>query len=127
MRDKSLYGPVAARTQPTQPAVRLVSLNSALQALNHVSFYNGCGRLAEATAMLVEAQPAPVVPASVPAGYALVPEIADEPMQKAMQVAVMLRKSMNDVWRAGLHEAPAAPQPLPLHNVAIKPRRQASA
>jgi hypothetical protein len=36
---------------------------------------------------------------------ALLPENATEPMQKAMQRAVMLRKSMNDVWRAALVEA----------------------
>ncbi|MDO6385633.1 hypothetical protein [Uliginosibacterium sp. 31-12] len=34
------------------------------------------------------------------------PENATEPMQKAMQRAVMLRKSMNDVWRAALAELP---------------------
>ena len=32
------------------------------------------------------------------------PDNATEPMQKAMQRAVMLRKSMNDVWRAALSE-----------------------
>ena len=31
-------------------------------------------------------------------------ENATEPMQRAMQRAVMLRKSMNDVWRAALSE-----------------------
>lgn len=35
---------------------------------------------------------------------ATLPEHATEPMQKAMQRAVMLRKSMNDVWRAALSE-----------------------
>jgi len=34
------------------------------------------------------------------------PDNATEPMQKAMQRAVMLRKSMNDVWRAALAELP---------------------
>lgn len=34
------------------------------------------------------------------------PENATEPMQKAMQRAVMLRKSMNDVWRAALVDLP---------------------
>jgi len=38
-----------------------------------------------------------------------VPENATEPMQKAMQIAVMLRKSMNDVWRAGLAEVADPP------------------
>jgi hypothetical protein len=33
-----------------------------------------------------------------------IPHNATEPMQKAMQSAVMLRKSMNDVWRAALSE-----------------------
>ena len=33
------------------------------------------------------------------------PENATEPMQRAMQRAVILRKSMNDVWRAALAEA----------------------
>jgi len=32
------------------------------------------------------------------------PENATEPMQKAMQRAVMLRKSMNDVWHAAMSE-----------------------
>ena len=32
------------------------------------------------------------------------PENATEPMQKAMQRAVLLRKSMNEVWRAALSE-----------------------
>ncbi len=32
------------------------------------------------------------------------PEHATEPMQKAMQRAVLLRKSMNEVWRAALSE-----------------------
>ncbi len=41
-----------------------------------------------------------------------VPENATEPMQKAMQVAVMLRKSMNDVWRAGLAEVAEPPAPV---------------
>lgn len=36
-----------------------------------------------------------------------VPENATEPMQKAMQRAVLLRKSMNDVWRAALSELPS--------------------
>ena len=36
-------------------------------------------------------------------------ENATEPMQKAMQRAVMLRKSMNDVWRAALAELPEPP------------------
>lgn len=36
--------------------------------------------------------------------HAAVPQNATEPMQKAMQRAVMLRKSMNDVWRAALSE-----------------------
>jgi hypothetical protein len=35
---------------------------------------------------------------------ARLPENATEPMQKAMQRSVMLRKSMNDVWRAALSE-----------------------
>jgi hypothetical protein len=35
------------------------------------------------------------------------PENATEPMQKAMQRAVLLRKSMNDVWRAALSELAA--------------------
>lgn len=35
-----------------------------------------------------------------------IPTHATEPMQKAMQRAVMLRKSMNDVWRAALSEMP---------------------
>jgi hypothetical protein len=33
------------------------------------------------------------------------PENATEPMQRAMQRAVLLRKSMNDVWRSALLEA----------------------
>ena len=37
------------------------------------------------------------------AGWRL-PENATEPMQKAMQRAVLMRKSMNDVWRAALAE-----------------------
>ena len=32
------------------------------------------------------------------------PENATEPMQRAMQRAVLLRKSMNEVWRAALSE-----------------------
>ena len=39
-------------------------------------------------------------------GLGPVPVNATEPMQRAMQRAVMLRKSMNDVWRAALAEAP---------------------
>ena len=35
-----------------------------------------------------------------------VPANATEPMQKAMQRAVLLRKSMNEVWRAALAELP---------------------
>ena len=38
--------------------------------------------------------------------WTLVPLNATEPMQKAMQVAVLLRKSMNEVWRAAMSEAP---------------------
>ena len=38
-------------------------------------------------------------------GLGPVPVNATEPMQRAMQRAVMLRKSMNDVWRAALAEA----------------------
>jgi uncharacterized protein with von Willebrand factor type A (vWA) domain len=34
------------------------------------------------------------------------PDNATEPMQKAMLHAVMLHKSMNDVWRAALRELP---------------------
>jgi hypothetical protein len=34
------------------------------------------------------------------------PTNATEPMQKAMQRAVLMRKSMNDVWRAALAELP---------------------
>jgi hypothetical protein len=45
--------------------------------------------------------------------WTLLPHNATEPMQKAMAVAVLLRKSMNDVWRAGLSEAPDAPFPAP--------------
>ena len=37
----------------------------------------------------------------------VLPECATEPMQKAMQRAVLLRKSMNDVWRAALVELEA--------------------
>ena len=33
------------------------------------------------------------------------PQNATEPMQRAMQHAALLRKSMNDVWRAALSEA----------------------
>ena len=33
------------------------------------------------------------------------PENATEPMQKAMQRAVLMRKSMNEVWRAAIAEA----------------------
>ena len=36
---------------------------------------------------------------------AAAPQNATEAMQKRMQSAVMLRKSMNDVWRAALAEA----------------------
>ena len=39
-------------------------------------------------------------------GLGLVFANATEPMQRAMQRAVMLRKSMNDVWRAALAELP---------------------
>lgn len=49
--------------------------------------------------------------AQPPIGWKLVPELADEPMQKAMLRAVLLRKSMNDVWRAALGEVPDAPKP----------------
>lgn len=74
--------------------------------------WNDClSTIADRTEALLAATPA--APA-VPSGWRLVPEIADEPMQKAMQISVMLRKSMNDVWRAALSEvaAPSA-QPTP--------------
>lgn len=47
-------------------------------------------------------------PGNVPLSDLLgqVPTNATEPMQKAMQRAVLLRKSMNDVWRAALAELP---------------------
>jgi hypothetical protein len=34
-----------------------------------------------------------------------IPQHATEPMQKVMLRAVLLRKSMGDVWRAALQEA----------------------
>ena len=40
-----------------------------------------------------------------PQAVETVPQHATEPMQKAMQRAVLMRKSMNDVWRAALAEA----------------------
>ena len=45
--------------------------------------------------------------------WTMLPLIATEPMQKAMQRAVMLRKSMNDVWRAAIGEAPESPVSAP--------------
>ena len=45
------------------------------------------------------------------------PENATEPMQKAMQRAVMLRKSMNDVWRAALVDLPESNAPETLRAV----------
>ena len=39
-------------------------------------------------------------------GLGLVFANATEPMQRAMQRAVLMRKSMNDVWRAALAELP---------------------
>ena len=36
---------------------------------------------------------------------AMAPQNATEAMQKRKQIAVMLRKSMNEVWRAALAEA----------------------
>ena len=41
--------------------------------------------------------------------WQILPENATEPMQRVMQRAVLMRKSMNDVWRAGLAEAPEPP------------------
>lgn len=46
--------------------------------------------------------------------WTMLPLIATEPMQKAMQRAVMLRKSMNDVWMAGISEAPESPVSAPM-------------
>lgn len=42
--------------------------------------------------------------------WTMLPHNATEPMQKAMQRAVLMRKSMNDVWRAAISEAPQAPK-----------------
>lgn len=69
------------------------------ELLTYADAYKGrgddCGRLAR---MVVEALSAGGVPQ--------VPTNATEPMQKAMQRAVILRKSMNDVWHAALRELP---------------------
>jgi len=46
--------------------------------------------------------------------WTMLPLIATEPMQKAMQRAVMLRKSMYDVWMAGISEAPESPVSAPM-------------
>ncbi|MEY5098924.1 MAG: hypothetical protein RJA36_1643 [Pseudomonadota bacterium] len=67
--------------------------------MSHAAEYAGrgddCGRLARM-----------VVDFLAGGNVAKVPTNATEPMQKAMQRAVMLRKSMNDVWRAALSELP---------------------
>lgn len=69
------------------------------ELLTYAEAYSGraddCGRLARLVVEFLSAGGVPQLPTN-----------ATEPMQKAMQRAVMLRKSMIDVWRAALAELP---------------------
>jgi hypothetical protein len=60
----------------------------------YVSRGDDCGRLARTVVAFLEAEKAQEIP-----------QHATEPMQQVMMRAVLLRKSMGDVWRAALQEA----------------------
>lgn len=83
---------MSTRTQDTNAA-------TPAELLTYAEAYTGraddCGRLARLVVNVLSAGGVPQVPTN-----------ATEPMQKAMQRAVLMRKSMNDVWHAALRELP---------------------